>query len=110
MEKQYQVARSYHYPNSYATTKALISEKLSGDVSIGFCPAGQNVIDDTLVGFSIGFIRLAEVGSARPTKVDKLQPIKTPCLCVTWNNMEVYVWVNHHQHQIIKLIVIKRFC
>ena len=68
------------------------------------------MIHDVLIDRRIGGVDLPQVRHGGPARVDKFHPGERLRLCITWNHMKVHIGIDHHQHQIIDLVIVEGFC
>ncbi len=75
---------------------------------MSLCPAGQNVIDDTLAGFGSGFIRLAEVGRSS-TGIDELLSVAPRIFALCFKDRCLRRQANHSGFLVLFLLATREF-
>ena len=59
------------------------------------------------IGVGIRLCSLVEVGRARPTGVDELHVVEIAVSHISRNDMKMHIRVDHHQHQVVELVVVE---
>jgi hypothetical protein len=59
------------------------------------------------IGAGIRLCSLVEVGWARPPGIDEFQAIEMAAFHISRNDMKMHIRVDHHQHQVVELVVVE---
>lgn len=59
------------------------------------------------IGFGVRLCSLVEVSWTRPPGIDEFQAVEMAAFHISWNDMKMHIWVDHHQHQVVELVVVE---